>query len=127
LRKFEKTAGTVVLPPGIDVCDYQTFHASIRELEYMTSVEVHFGNATKLVIFQDCFDVEWTDCVVFERYCDERMAFRSSCALELGDRRLSDLELLSLRWAIHHRYLRERSKFASEYNQLRRQCNFRSV
>jgi hypothetical protein len=92
----------------------------------MTSVEVHFGNATKLVIFQDCFDVEFTDCVVFESYCGERMAFRSTCALALGDSRLSDLELLSLRWAIHHSHILEREKFALESYELKRKCNFRS-
>lgn len=116
----------VVLPSGIDISDYKTFHATIREREYETRVELFFGNATKLVIFQDWFDNEFTDCVVFETYCDERMAFRSTCALEIGDSRLSDLELLSLRWAIHHSYLRERENFASECYKLKRQCNFRS-
>lgn len=112
----------VVLPPGIDVTDHQNFHASIREREYETKVELLFGNATKLVIFQDCFDYEFNDRVVFERYCDERMVFRSTCALEFGDGRLSYLELLSLRWAIHHGYLRERKAFVAEWNILQGEC-----
>jgi len=116
---------TVVLPSDIDVSDYETFHATIREGVYETKVELLFGTTTKLIIFQDCFDNEFTDCVVFETYCGEIKAFRSTCTLALGDRRLSDLQLLSLRWSIHHFHLLERSKFASEYYDLKRQCNFR--
>lgn len=92
----------------------------------MTRVELLFANATKLVIFQDCFDAEFTDCVVFERYRGERRTFRTTCVLELGDRRLSDFQLLSLRWAIHHNFLDEREKLASEIYELRRECKFRS-
>lgn len=116
---------TLVLPPGVDVSDYKDFHATIREGEYMTRVELLF-ESTKLVIFQDCFDNEFTDSVVFETYHGEIMAFRSTCTLALSDRRLSDLQLLSLRWSIHHCFLVERSKFAKECYKLKLPCNFRA-
>jgi hypothetical protein len=93
----------------------------------MTRVEVDFDNATKLVIFQDCLMLSSLNCVVFERYCGGRMTFRSTCALDLGDSRLSNLELLSLRWAIHHSYLLERGKWASEFYQLEANVIFEAL
>jgi hypothetical protein len=106
--------------------DYETFHATIREGEYMTKIELLFANATKLIVFQDVFDAEFTDCVVFESYRGERSVFRATCVLELDDRRLSDLQLLTSRWFVHHHYLVQREKFASQSYELRRKCNFRS-
>jgi hypothetical protein len=128
LRKFEKTAGAAILPPGTDVFDYENFHASVdivRSQRNITFIEVRFGHASKLVIFQDHHDDMLGDCVVFERYCNGKMDFRSTCAVTLDDRRLSDLELLCVGWTLHHNYLVERGKLISESYALQRQCKFR--
>lgn len=111
-----------ILPRGINVSDHKTFHATFREGVNKKKIELLFGSRTKLLIFQDCLDSEYAVTVFFETYRGERMAFRSICTLPLGDRRLSYLQLLSLRWSIHHFFLEERSKFAKKCDNLKLQC-----
>jgi hypothetical protein len=83
-------------------------------------IEVRFGSAIKIVIFQ----VRERD-VLFERYFNEKKAFRKSICLGPSDRRLADLELFCVCWKLHYYYINERKRTISENAILQSQCNLR--